>query len=117
MSSHASDAKIVAFPAGTASNGYGPWCPYFARMLRNRRITASSHFQDTRHLELDLGDSGLSYKPGGVTVCLCGVIGIGRQCACVGMTTAGRIATLVLKRDVRILHCGSQCWYLPTCGV
>ena len=49
--------------AGTV---HGPWCPYFARMLRNRRITASSHFQDTRHIELDLGDSGLSYVPGTV---------------------------------------------------
>eukprot|EP00967_Tisochrysis_lutea_P070638 scaffold93295_cov30-Tisochrysis_lutea.AAC.1 len=42
---------------------YGPWCPYFARMLRNQRITASFHFQDTRHIELDLGDSGLTYEP------------------------------------------------------
>lgn len=49
---------------GTTGSAYGPSCPYFARMLHNRRITASSHFQDTRHIELDLGDSGLQYEPG-----------------------------------------------------
>ena len=46
------------------SAGYGPWRPYLARLLKNERITAADHFQDTRHIELDLGDSGLAYQPG-----------------------------------------------------
>ncbi|EIE26765.1 riboflavin synthase domain-like protein [Coccomyxa subellipsoidea C-169] len=44
--------------------GYGPWRPYMARVLKNERITAEDHFQDTRHIEVDLGDSGLAYQPG-----------------------------------------------------
>lgn len=35
-----------------------------ARLLKNERITAADHFQDTRHIEVDLGDSGLAYQPG-----------------------------------------------------
>ena len=46
------------------SAGYGPGRPYLARVLANERLTAPSHFQDTRHIELDLGDSGLTYEPG-----------------------------------------------------
>ena len=33
-------------------------------MLENKRLTAPGHFQDTRHIELDLGDSDLAYEPG-----------------------------------------------------
>ena len=35
-----------------------------ASILRNQRITAPDHFQDTRHIELDLGRSGIVYDPG-----------------------------------------------------
>lgn len=35
-----------------------------ARVLTNQRITSSDHFQDTRHIEIDLEGSGLSYEPG-----------------------------------------------------
>lgn len=35
-----------------------------AKMLKNERITARDHFQDTRHIELDLGGSKLAYEPG-----------------------------------------------------
>ena len=35
-----------------------------AQLLKNDRITAWDHFQDTRHIELSLGDSGLTYQPG-----------------------------------------------------
>ncbi|KAG2485235.1 hypothetical protein HYH03_016021 [Edaphochlamys debaryana] len=56
-------------PAGHAENGavrhqYGPWRPYLARLVANERLTAPDHFQDTRHLDLDLGESGLLYEPG-----------------------------------------------------
>ncbi|EFJ42595.1 hypothetical protein VOLCADRAFT_83643 [Volvox carteri f. nagariensis] len=36
----------------------------------NRRVTSADHFQDTRHIELDLGESGLSYEPGDVLAIL-----------------------------------------------
>lgn len=58
-----------AFPGG-----YGPWRPYMARVAANTRITAESHFQDTRHIELDLGHSGLTFEPGGCDACDVGVI-------------------------------------------
>ena len=35
-----------------------------AQLLKNERVTARDHFQDTRHIELSLGDSGLTYQPG-----------------------------------------------------
>ena len=47
-----------------ADAGYGAGRPYLARVLVNQRLTAPGHFQDTRHIELDLGDSGLAYEPG-----------------------------------------------------
>ncbi|GFR48013.1 hypothetical protein Agub_g9842 [Astrephomene gubernaculifera] len=49
---------------------YGPWRPYLARLAVNRRITAPEHFQDTRHIELDLDGSGLSYEPGDLVAIL-----------------------------------------------
>lgn len=63
-------------PPSSSGSGakHGPWCPFFAPVLANRRITAESHFQDTRHLELGLAGSGLAYEPGGwatVTACSC----------------------------------------------
>ena len=44
--------------------GWGPHRPYGARLLANTRVTAADHFQDVRHLEFDLGASGLTYEPG-----------------------------------------------------
>lgn len=35
-----------------------------APLLMNERVTAPEHFQDTRHIELSLGESGLTYEPG-----------------------------------------------------
>lgn len=38
--------------------------PYSAEVLVNQRISASSGGKDVRHIELALGDSGLTYEPG-----------------------------------------------------
>lgn len=38
--------------------------PYQAELLTNQPITADSAVKDIRHIELDLGDSGLRYEPG-----------------------------------------------------
>lgn len=38
--------------------------PYEAELLANQRITGRGALKDVRHLELSLGDSGLSYEPG-----------------------------------------------------
>ena len=50
--------------------GFGPANPCMARLLTNTRITAADHFQDTRHIEFDLGQDGPSYDPGDIiTMC------------------------------------------------
>ena len=38
--------------------------PYAAELLANQRISARGASKDIRHLELSLGDSGLTYEPG-----------------------------------------------------
>eukprot|EP00854_Cymbomonas_tetramitiformis_P004570 gene4570-5593_t len=48
----------------SATDSYGPHNPYFASVLTNTRLTDEGHTQDVRHLEVDLGESGLSYAPG-----------------------------------------------------
>lgn len=37
---------------------YGPWRPYLSRLVCNARLTAADHFQDTRHVELELAVEG-----------------------------------------------------------
>jgi len=41
-------------------------CPHAAPLLGNTRITASGHFQDVRHLEIDVLGMQQSYAPGDV---------------------------------------------------
>ncbi|GBF88274.1 hypothetical protein Rsub_00986 [Raphidocelis subcapitata] len=50
--------------AAAAAAPPGPWRPFMAPLLVNRRLTAAGHFQDTRHLEFGLEGSGLTYEPG-----------------------------------------------------
>ena len=38
--------------------------PYSATVLENRLLTGSDSEKETRHIELDLGDSGITYLPG-----------------------------------------------------
>ncbi|CAL5225422.1 g8237 [Coccomyxa viridis] len=47
-----------------SAQGFGPWQPYMAPVLKNERVTAEDHFQDTRHIELSLEDSGMTHEPG-----------------------------------------------------
>jgi len=55
--------------SSSASNGHagsscGPWRPFMAPLLVNKRVTSADHFQETRYLEVDLAGSGLQYQPG-----------------------------------------------------
>ena len=38
--------------------------PYLATLKSQRRLTAPGSTKDVRHIEIDLGDSGIHYKPG-----------------------------------------------------
>lgn len=46
------------------SAGFGPHNPVMARLAENRRLTAAGHFQDVRHLNFFLEQSGLQHDPG-----------------------------------------------------
>jgi hypothetical protein len=39
-------------------------CPFFAVVAANQRLTPATHAQDTRHIELDIEQSGIQYQPG-----------------------------------------------------
>ena len=43
---------------------YTPANPYLASLIRRRRLNKEGSAKDTRHLEIDLGGSGLEYQPG-----------------------------------------------------
>jgi sulfite reductase (NADPH) flavoprotein alpha-component len=43
---------------------FGRESPFAAEILANQRITGRGALKDVRHMELSLGDSGLSYEPG-----------------------------------------------------
>ena len=69
------DPRAAAAPATTAGGGsnssegggaYGPGRPYWAQLSVNRRLTAPDHFQDVRHLELELGPGAPAYEAGDV---------------------------------------------------
>lgn len=44
--------------------------PFRARVLSNTRITSETHFQDVRHVTLDIKNSGIVYSPGDVVQCM-----------------------------------------------
>ncbi|HEX3121836.1 MAG TPA: assimilatory sulfite reductase (NADPH) flavoprotein subunit [Rhodanobacteraceae bacterium] len=57
-------AKVTALRPQRAPVAWSLERPYSAEVLVNQRITASTGSKDVRHLELALGDSGLTYEPG-----------------------------------------------------
>ncbi len=56
-------AEVLAFP-GKKKSGYSKTNPYFASVLLNDNLNGEGSAKETRHIEIDLGDSELSYKPG-----------------------------------------------------
>eukprot|EP00250_Pteridium_aquilinum_P024494 c29162_g1_i1 orf=60-1325(+) len=46
------------------SSVVGPKNPYLARMICNEPLTRSLGERDVRHIEFDLGNSGITYRPG-----------------------------------------------------
>lgn len=44
--------------------GYSKTNPYYAAVLLNDNLNGEGSAKETRHIEIALGDSGLSYKPG-----------------------------------------------------
>ncbi|MCK5478911.1 MAG: assimilatory sulfite reductase (NADPH) flavoprotein subunit [Methylococcales bacterium] len=50
--------------SGKEKTGYSKTNPYQASVLLNENLNSEGSAKETRHIEIDLGDSGLNYKPG-----------------------------------------------------
>lgn len=48
----------------TAPTGYGKQRPYLAQISSNINLNTSNSSKETRHVEIELGDSGLTYEAG-----------------------------------------------------
>jgi sulfite reductase (NADPH) flavoprotein alpha-component len=60
-----SPATVLELPRSSPqAPTYHREAPYEAELLANQRITGRGALKDVRHIELSLGDSGLSYEPG-----------------------------------------------------
>jgi sulfite reductase alpha subunit-like flavoprotein len=59
-------AAVGAAQGADTANGFTRRRPYLATVLENRRMTSPDHYQDVRHVSLDVsGAAGeLSYEPG-----------------------------------------------------
>ncbi len=53
-----------ALPAPSKPAGYSRRNPFSAQLLKLTRLNAEGSSKDTRHVEIDLGDSGLAYEAG-----------------------------------------------------
>jgi len=59
------EAEVVQLPVGqVAHSHFTKQSPYQATLLTSQKITGRDSGKDVRHIEIDLGDSGISYQPG-----------------------------------------------------
>lgn len=57
--------NVVTLPRSSPpAPAFSREAPYAADLLANQRLTGRGALKDVRHIELSLGDSGLSYEPG-----------------------------------------------------
>lgn len=63
-----SDRQLLSAQAGSVNeihtSPYSKTAPLTASLLSNQKITSRDSQKDVRHIEIDLGDSGLRYQPG-----------------------------------------------------
>ncbi len=59
-----SSSATVTSPAVKPKTGYSKTNPYLAPVMVNLNLNREGSAKETRHLEIDLGESGLSYEPG-----------------------------------------------------
>lgn len=62
--SAAANSNVTPLRRSQSVSIYNRKNPYQAELLTNQAITAGNTDKDIRHIELDLGDSGLLYEPG-----------------------------------------------------
>lgn len=65
-----SDSQLLSAQAGSMNeihtSPYSKTAPLTASLLSNQKLTSRDSQKDVRHIEIDLGDSGLRYQPGDV---------------------------------------------------
>ncbi|WP_273840449.1 NADPH-dependent assimilatory sulfite reductase flavoprotein subunit [Providencia rettgeri] len=63
-----SDSQLLSAQTGSVNeihtSPYSKTAPLTASLLSNQKITSRDSQKDVRHIEIDLGDSGLRYQPG-----------------------------------------------------
>ncbi|MEZ2758628.1 NADPH-dependent assimilatory sulfite reductase flavoprotein subunit [Providencia vermicola] len=63
-----SDSQLLSAQAGSMNeihtSPYSKTAPLTASLLSNQKLTSRDSQKDVRHIEIDLGDSGLRYQPG-----------------------------------------------------
>ena len=57
-------AAVVDLPTAGAASQYSKQNPYSAEFSLSQKITGRDSAKDVRHIEIDLGDSGLTYQVG-----------------------------------------------------
>ena len=58
------DSNVVAMPTVGSSSQYTKQNPYSAELSVSQKITGRDSIKDVRHIEIDLGESGLTYQAG-----------------------------------------------------
>lgn len=57
-------ADVVAMPTAGSVQAYTKQSPYVAELGLSQKITGRDSAKDVRHIEIDLGESGITYQPG-----------------------------------------------------
>ncbi len=57
-------AAVIELPTAGAASQYSKQNPYAAEFSLSQKITGRDSAKDVRHIEIDLGDSGLTYQVG-----------------------------------------------------
>lgn len=62
--SSSATAASPSVPFAETTAQYSKQQPYEAEVIVSQKLTSRESAKDTRHVEIDLGDSGISYQPG-----------------------------------------------------
>lgn len=64
ISASSANTNVVSIGAAASSNAFSKQKPYTAELLVSQKLTGRDSDRDVRHVEIDLGESELSYQPG-----------------------------------------------------
>ncbi|WP_417761449.1 assimilatory sulfite reductase (NADPH) flavoprotein subunit [Shewanella sp.] len=62
--SSSASAASPSVPFAETTSQYSKQQPYTAEIMVSQKLTSRDSVKDTRHVEIDLGDSGITYQPG-----------------------------------------------------